>query len=269
MKKLSARRRHPLAAVVVLLLALAATGGLYAAFAPASKAQADETAQSLAIDEGKKLYSVGCASCHGTGGQGTTDGPSLVGVGSAAVDFQVGTGRMPAQQPGAQVPKKKVIYNQAQIDQLAAYVASLGAGPIIPTKSQVSPDGADIAKGGDLFRTNCAQCHNFTGEGGALTNGKYAPSLEGVDPKHIYEAMQTGPQSMPSFPDTTMPEQQKRDIIAYIQTVNSAQSENPGGLKLGGLGPVSEGLFAWIFGLGALIAVAIWVAAHTAKAKKS
>lgn len=81
--------------------------------------------------------------------------------------------------------------------------------------------------------------------------------------------MQTGPQSMPSFPDTTMPAQQKRDIIAYIQTVNSAQAENPGGLKLGGLGPVSEGLFAWIFGLGALIAVAIWVAAHTAKAKKS
>ncbi|MCX5344059.1 c-type cytochrome [Streptomyces sp. R-74717] len=269
MKKLSARRRHPLAAVVVLLLALAATGGLYAAFAPASKAQADDTAQSLAIDEGKKLYSVGCASCHGTGGQGTTDGPSLVGVGSAAVDFQVGTGRMPAQQPGAQVPKKKVIYSQAEIDQLAAYVASLGAGPIVPTKNQVSPDGADIAKGGDLFRTNCAQCHNFTGEGGALSNGKYAPSLEGVDPKHIYEAMQTGPQSMPSFPDTTMPEQQKRDIIAYVQTVNSGQSENPGGLKLGGLGPVSEGLFAWIFGLGALIAVAIWVAAHTAKAKKS
>ncbi|MFF5424318.1 MULTISPECIES: c-type cytochrome [unclassified Streptomyces] len=269
MKKLSARRRHPLAAVVVLLLALAATGGLYAAFAPAGTAKADETAQSLAIEEGKKLYSVGCASCHGTGGQGTTDGPSLVGVGSAAVDFQVGTGRMPAQQPGAQVPRKKVIYTQAEIDQLAAYVASLGAGPITPTEGQYSPDGADVAKGGELFRTNCAQCHNFTGEGGALTHGKYAPSLEGVSPKHLYEAMQTGPQNMPSFPDTTMPEKEKKDIIAYVQAVNSEKADNPGGLKLGGLGPVSEGLFAWIFGLGALIAVAIWVAAHTAKAKKS
>ncbi|MFI6683648.1 c-type cytochrome [Streptomyces sp. NPDC050485] len=269
MKKLSARRRHPLAAVVVLLLALAATGGLYATFAPAGKAQADETAQSLAIDEGKKLYSVGCASCHGTGGQGTTDGPSLVGVGSAAVDFQVGTGRMPAQQPGAQVPKKKVIYSQSEIDQLAAYVASLGAGPIAPTKEQYNPNGADIAKGGELFRTNCAQCHNVTGEGGALTNGKFAPSLADVDPKHIYEAMQTGPQNMPSFPDTTMPQKQKQDIISYLHAVNSDQTPSPGGLKLGGLGPVSEGLFGWIFGLGALIAVAIWVAAHTAKAKKS
>ncbi|BDD71679.1 cystathionine beta-lyase [Streptomyces coelicolor] len=269
MKKLSARRRHPLAALVVLLLALACTGGLYAAFAPVSKAQADESAQSLAIDEGKKLYAVGCASCHGTGGQGTSDGPSLVGVGAAAVDFQVGTGRMPAQQPGAQVPKKKVIYSQAEIDQLAAYIASLGAGPAIPSEEKYGPEGADIAKGGELFRTNCAQCHNFTGKGGALTHGKYAPSLEGVDPKHIYEAMQTGPQNMPSFPDTTLSEQNKKDIIAYLDAVNGDDTESPGGLSLGGLGPVSEGLFAWVFGLGALIAVAVWVAARTAKAKKS
>jgi ubiquinol-cytochrome c reductase cytochrome c subunit len=268
-KKLSARRRHPLAALVVLLLALACTGGLYAAFAPASKAQADESAQSLAIDEGKKLYAVGCASCHGTGGQGTTDGPSLVGVGAAAVDFQVATGRMPAQQPGAQIPDKPNLYSQAEIDQLAAYIASLGAGPAIPTEEKYGPEGADIAKGGELFRTNCAQCHNFTGKGGALTHGKYAPSLEGVDPKHIYEAMQTGPQNMPSFPDTTMSEQNKKDIIAYLNAVNGDETVSPGGLSLGGLGPVSEGLFGWIFGLGACIAVAVWVAARTAKAKKS
>lgn len=269
MKKLSARRRHPLAALVVLLLALACTGGLYAVFAPASKAQADETAQSLAIDEGKKLFAVGCASCHGAGGQGSSDGPSLVGVGAAAVDFQVGTGRMPAQQPGAQVPRKKVIYTQAEIDQLAAYISSLGAGPSVPTEAQYGPDGADIAKGGELFRDNCTQCHNFTGKGGALTHGKFAPSLDGVDPKHIYEAMQTGPQNMPSFPDTTLSEQNKKDIIAYLNAVNGDDTVSPGGLELGGLGPVSEGLFGWIFGLGALIAVAIWVAARTAKAKKS
>ncbi|MFJ8196001.1 c-type cytochrome [Streptomyces sp. NPDC096152] len=269
MKKLSARRRHPLAAVVVLLLALAATGGLYTAFAPASKAKAEDTAQSLTIEQGKKLYEVGCASCHGTGGQGTTDGPSLVGVGAAAVDFQVGTGRMPAQQPGAQVPKKKVIYSQAEIDQLAAYVASLGAGPAVPTKNDYSPEGADIAKGGELFRTNCAQCHNFVGKGGALTHGKFAPDLANVSPKHIYEAMQTGPQNMPSFPDTTMTEKNKKDIIAYLNAVNGDETVTPGGFELGGLGPVSEGLFAWVFGLGALIAVAVWVAARTAKAKKS
>ncbi|MFE9646626.1 c-type cytochrome [Streptomyces sp. NPDC006365] len=269
MKKLSARRRHPLAAVVVLLIALAATGGIYTLVAPPDKAVADETAQSLTIEEGQKLYAVGCASCHGTGGKGTTDGPSLVGVGAAAVDFQVATGRMPAQQPGAQVPQKRNIYSQAEIDQLAAYIASLGAGPSVPTENQYNPEGADIAKGGELFRTNCAQCHNFTGKGGALTDGKYAPTLEDVDPKHIYEAMQTGPQNMPSFPDTTLTEKNKKDIIAYLDEVNSDKSESPGGLELGGLGPVSEGLFGWVFGLGGLIAVAVWVAARTAKARKS
>lgn len=269
MKKLSARRRHPLAALVVLLFALALTGGLYAALAPAPKAQADDSAQSLAITEGKKLYSVGCASCHGTSGQGSSDGPTLVGVGSAAVDFQVGTGRMPAQQPGAQIPKKKVIYDQADIDQLAAYIASLGPGPAVPTKDQYSPTGANPAKGGELFRTNCAQCHNFVGKGGALTDGKYAPALQGTSPKHIYEAMLTGPQSMPSFPDSTMPQDTKADIIAYLHEVNSSNTKNPGGLSLGSIGPVSEGLVGWIFGLGFMLAIATWIAARTTKAKKS
>ncbi|WP_377272002.1 c-type cytochrome [Peterkaempfera sp. SMS 1(5)a] len=268
MKKLSARRRHPLAALVVLLFALAATGGLYAAFAPAEKAQADSSSQSLAIEQGKKLFAVGCSSCHGLNGQGTSDGPSLVGVGSAAVDFQVGTGRMPAQQPGAQVPVKKNIYPQDQIDQLAAYVASLGPGPVAPTKDQyTSSDPNDVAAGGELFRTNCSQCHNFAGKGGALTDGKYAPALDSTSPKHIYEAMQTGPQNMPAFPDSVMPEKQKRQIVAFVR--HTAEAPSPGGMDLGSLGPVTEGLFGWIFGLGVLIAVAIWVAAHTTKAKKS
>jgi ubiquinol-cytochrome c reductase cytochrome c subunit len=268
-KKLSARRRHPLAALVVLLFALVASGGLYAAFAPAEKAQADSSAQSLAIDEGKRLFAVGCSSCHGLNGQGSTMGPSLVGVGSAAVDFQVGTGRMPAQQPGAQVPRKQNIYNQDEIDQLAAFVASLGPGPVTPTKDQYTATETDaIARGGELFRTNCSQCHNFAGAGGALTQGKFAPSLENVDPKYIYEAMQTGPQNMPSFPDSTMPEKQKQQIVAFVR-YQANEAPNPGGLSLGSLGPVTEGLFGWIFGLGTLIGIAIWVAAHTTKAKKS
>jgi ubiquinol-cytochrome c reductase cytochrome c subunit len=268
-KKLSARRRHPLAALVVLLLALTATAGLYATLKPQTAQAEDTSQQSLAIEEGKKLYAVGCSSCHGTSGQGTSDGPSLVGVGSAAVDFQVATGRMPAQQPGAQVPAKKVIYSQAEVDRLAAYIASLGPGPSVPTKEQYDPNAADAARGGELFRTNCAQCHNYNGKGGALTHGKYAPSLDGVSDKHMYEAMLTGPQNMPSFPDTTMPSKNKADIIAYLKEINSDDTASPGGWSLGSLGPVTEGLFGWIFGLGALIAVAIWVAARTTKAKKS
>jgi ubiquinol-cytochrome c reductase cytochrome c subunit len=192
-----------------------------------------------------------------------------VGVGAAAVDFQVSTGRMPLQQQGAQAPKKPAIYTQKEIDQLAAYVASLGPGPAVPEESQYDPAGGDVARGGDLFRTNCAQCHNFTGKGGALTDGKYAPSLDGVDPKHMYEAMVTGPQNMPAFPDKLLTAKDKQDIIAYLDEVGGEEAKSPGGFSLGGLGPVSEGLFAWVFGLGALIVLAIWIPARTAKARKS
>ncbi|MCF2531224.1 cytochrome bc1 complex diheme cytochrome c subunit [Yinghuangia soli] len=270
MKKLSARRRHPLAALVVLLFALAATGGLYAAFAPAKPAQAEGAATALSdIEEGKKLYLSGCSSCHGLNGQGSSDGPSLVGVGAAAVDFQVMTGRMPMQQQGPQAPRKPVVFTQEQSDQLGAFIASLGAGPAVPREEDYALEegnNAMIAEGGELFRTNCSQCHNFAGEGGALPDGKFAPSLVDVDPKHIYEAMLTGPQNMPSFPDTIMPPEQKKAIVTYITGVTKDEP-NPGGLGLGRLGPVSEGLFVWIFGLGFLIAAAIWIAARTPKAR--
>jgi ubiquinol-cytochrome c reductase cytochrome c subunit len=268
-KKLSARRRHPLAALVVLLFALAATGGLYTALAPADKAQADASSSSLAIEEGRKLFAVGCASCHGSGGEGGSDGPSLVGVGAAAVDFQVSTGRMPMQGSGPQAPEKPTAYSPEEVERLAAYVASLGPGPAIPEASAYNPADGDSANGGELFRTNCAGCHNFTGQGGALTAGKFAPDLGDVDPKHAYEAMLTGSQAMPSFPDSVMPPQQKRDILAWLEAVNSESAASEGGFSLGGFGPVSEGLFAWTFGIGVLVAAAVWVGAHTAKARKS
>jgi ubiquinol-cytochrome c reductase cytochrome c subunit len=272
-KKLSARRRHPLAAVVVLLLALAATGGLYAAFAPASKAQADDTAQSLAIDEGKKLYSVGCASCHGTGGQGTSDGPSLVGVGSAAVDFQVGTGRMPMAQPGAQVQKKAPVYAEEEVAALAAYVASLGVGPAIPDEADYSIEGLSdaereeaIVRGGQIFLTNCTACHNFEGSGGAMPRGGYAPKIRGVDPRYMYEAMLTGPQAMDTFSNGNLSPEEKRDVIAYL--VSLENQPDYGGFGLGGMGPVSEGLYAWVVGIGACVGFAVWIAAHTTRSSK-
>ena len=73
-----------------------------------------------------------------------------------------------------------------------------------------------MSNGGVLFRTNCSQCHNVAGAGGALTDGKYAPSLRDTSPKHIYEAMLTGPQNMPIFNDNVMSPQDKKDIIAYL-----------------------------------------------------
>jgi ubiquinol-cytochrome c reductase cytochrome c subunit len=144
---------------------------------------------------------------------------------------------------------------------MSAYVASLGPGPGIPPADQVDPAKGDPSRGAAIFRTNCAMCHNFAGKGGALTRGKYAPNLDGTTPTHIFEAMITGPQSMPVFDDQTVTPQDKRDIIAYLKTTE--EQPTPGGFSLGFIGPVNEGLVAWIVGLAALIGCAVWLGAKS------
>jgi ubiquinol-cytochrome c reductase cytochrome c subunit len=255
---LSARRRHPWAAGVVLLLALLVVGGLYSAVMTTPAAQASSAAAQEQVEEGRALFLQNCSSCHGLNGEGSSDGPTLVGVGAASVDFQVGTGRMPLAAPGAQAPDKAVTFTDEQIAAMAAYVATLGPGPAIPTEEQLAYEDADLTEGGELFRTNCTQCHNFAGEGGALTNGKYAPAITEASPKHIYEAMLTGPQSMPVFGDGTISSEEKRAIIRYIRELD--QEPNPGGFGLGRIGPVAEGFVIWVVGIGALIFLAVWLA---------
>ena len=257
-----AKRRHPLATLLVLLVALTAVGGLYAAATAGGVASASSLdGNPQQIDKGKQIFLEGCSSCHGLAAQGSSDGPTLIGVGAAAVDFQVGTGRMPLAAPGAQAMRKTPIYSQEQIDALAAYVASLAPGPAVPAAAQLEYADANLQEGGELFRTNCAQCHNFAGKGGALSNGKFAPALTDATASQIYLAMLTGPQSMPVFADTTVTPEQKQAIIKYIKTIQA--QPNPGGLALGRVGPVSEGLFLWIVGLGAVIAVAVWIGAKS------
>jgi ubiquinol-cytochrome c reductase cytochrome c subunit len=163
---------------------------------------------------------------------------------------------------------KPNLYSDEEVAALAAFVASLGPGPAIPEPAQYEPanlSAEDLARGGELFRTNCSACHNFEGAGGALPNGKYAPSLVGLDPKRIYLAMLTGPQQMPVFDDEVLTPEDKRAIIGYLEDLHSRPTD--GGFGLGGLGPVSEGLWAWIIGLGSLIFFAMWIAAKGAKAK--
>jgi ubiquinol-cytochrome c reductase cytochrome c subunit len=252
-------RRKPVVSAAILAVGLALTGGLYAAFtATSASAEVDLTSPAV-IEEGAKLFAANCATCHGQQAQGTQNGPSLIGVGAAAVDFQVGTGRMPMAANSAQAPVKPVVFTDEQVKALAAYVASLAPGPAIPTESQLQ-DG-NVAEGGELFRINCAMCHNVAGAGGALTEGKYAPELKTVTAVHVYEAMLTGPQNMPVFNDLNLTPEDKKDIIAYLEYLKSHPSA--GGLELSSLGPVSEGLFIWILGLGAIIGFTIWITAKS------
>ncbi len=261
MKALSQKRRHPLAAIALLLMGLLITGGLYAVATTVNEAKASTTSYSADdVEEGGKLFAANCATCHGMGASGSEAGPSLVGVGAASVDFQVGTGRMPMQMNGPQAMKKPVQFNDEQTKQLAAYVASLGAGPAIPEEGLLD-EGGDAAAGGELFRVNCAMCHNAAAAGGALTRGKFAPALADVSGKHIYEAMVTGPQNMPVFSDSNITPEDKRDIITFLKQIETTGS--PGGADLGSLGPVAEGLFVWVAGLGVIIAFTIWLTSRT------
>ncbi|WP_227466192.1 cytochrome bc1 complex diheme cytochrome c subunit [Nocardioides dongkuii] len=264
--------------MVLLLLGLVITGGLTYAVMPTSQADSAQT-NAVEVEEGRKLFLQGCSFCHGQNGEGVRTingdnlGPSVVGAGAASVHFQVGTGRMPMTRPGVQSQTKPQVYNEEEIRQLAAYVASLAPGPAIPEEQDYTFEGLDeeereaaIARGGQIFLTNCTACHNFAGKGGAMPRGGYAPSLDGTSAIHIYEAMLTGPGQMDTFSNGNLSPDDKRDVIGYLYSLREQPAY--GGFTLGSLGPVTEGLFAWLVGIGGLVAFAVWIAAHTTRTSK-
>lgn len=238
-----------------LLLALTLLGGLYTAFAaPRSNAQsAPPDAQSL-VKQGRDLYLTGCSTCHGLFNEGGAGGPSLIGVGASAVIFQVESGRMPLSAGLQQAERKTPAYTLAQIDALAAYVQSRGGGPQLPPGSLT--DG-DLQLGGELFRNNCAQCHSAGGAGGALTYGKYAPTLAPASARIIYAAMQHGPENMPRFSDNSLTIAEKKSITRYVTYLNEAGQ--PGGNDLGRFGPVSESLVIWLGGISGIVLLTLWI----------
>lgn len=261
------RLRRRVTAAMLLLVGLLVAGGLAATLTPTPQvAVADEESMAL-LRKGEQLYDTSCISCHGANLQGVADrGPSLIGTGEAAVYFQVSTGRMPAMRGEAQAPQKPPQFDPDQIDALGAYIQANGGGPVVPRddNGQIADEsllGSNVARGGDLFRLNCASCHNFTGKGGALSSGKYAPDLSSANPAQIYTAMMTGPQNMPKFSERQLSPEEKRDIVAYVR--QASETPDPGGYGLGGFGPAPEGMAAWIIGMVAVIGGAMWIGART------
>ena len=254
------KMRRRLTGVLALGVALLAVGGLYAVLTPQPQtAQAQDDAM---VRQGEQLYDNSCITCHGSNLQGVQGrGPSLIGVGEASVYFQVSTGRMPLKVQGAQAIRHEALYDPAQIDALGAFVQANGGGPVTPAVANDEQlRGEDLGRGGELFRLNCAQCHNFTGRGGALSSGKFAPVLDPANEEQIYAAMLVGPGNMPTFADSQLSPEEKRDIIGYIKSVSSDNTGvNPGGNGLGGFGPVPEGLVAFFVGLAALIGISLWI----------
>jgi ubiquinol-cytochrome c reductase cytochrome c subunit len=232
-------------------------GGLYAGFAPSVQAE-DTSTLSGAAQQGQTFFDSSCITCHGRNAQGVPKkGPSLIGVGSAAVEFQVTTGRMPLTQQQNQADRKKPVFSDDQARDIGAYIEALGGGPQLPDGTDFHSNG-DIAAGGELFRVNCSSCHAFGMGGGALSSGKYAPSLGEATDRQIYAAMLTGPENMPVFGDNQLSPQEKQDIIAYVR--NQTDNQDPGGWGIGRLGPVSEGLVIFLVGMVFLIFTSLWIA---------
>jgi ubiquinol-cytochrome c reductase cytochrome c subunit len=248
--------RRKATSIAVLVAALFVVGGGYALLAPSSGA--DQTSMSPQdVAQGRQLFETSCITCHGANLQGVEGrGPSLIGTGESATYFQVSTGRMPATAQGAYEPRKAAKFNEQQTQEIAAYVASVGGGPTIPT-GDLRGDPSNISEGGELFRLNCASCHNFAGKGAPLSAGKVAPSLNNSTERQIYTAMQSGPENMPVFSDNQITPDQKKAIINYLLTLR--ETKDPGGLGLDRIGPVSEGLLIWTVGLGVLMAVILWI----------
>ena len=213
------------------------------------------------VAPGQALFAANCSSCHGPEALGTVRAPNLQGLGAGTVDFWVSTGRMPLANSSVQATRKPPRFNRLQTLEIAAWVQSLTPGLGVPVPL-VNTNGADLESGGTLFTLNCAACHTITGAGDALMDGAYAPGLHLATPPQVVEAIRSGPGNMPHFGPGNITDTEARDISAYVTGVLQHPA-NPGGVGLGGIGPVGEGFVGLLVGVGALMLVCFWIGDRT------
>ena len=256
-------RRHPLATVALIVIGLVSTGGAYALFSTTASAETQSSATAASqssIEQGKKLFAANCATCHGLSAEGVSGvAPSLYGVGAASVSFQVGTGRMPLANQGPQAEQKPVQFTKEQVAALADYVASLAPGPGIPDSKYLQANG-NAATGAELFRVNCAMCHNVAGAGGPSPRASSPP--RSAAPRRSTSTRPWSPARRTCRCSMTRTSRRPRRPTSSRTSSTSTRTPRPGGFDLGNLGPVAEGLFIWIFGLGAVVGVTIWITAR-------
>jgi ubiquinol-cytochrome c reductase cytochrome c subunit len=224
--------------------------------------------------DARAVYLRDCATCHGADASGTSVGPSLQGVGRASVDYWLTTGRMPLvanarpaksaagqsppgqrlADPTAQPRRSNPAYRPEVIAAIEGYIASIApGGPDLP---KVDIVGASLAEGGEVFRLQCAACHEWAGVGGALYQ-REAPSLRLATTNQVAEAVRTGPGQMPAFGPSAVPADELAPLVAYVRYLD--HPANRGGQSLWYVGPVAEGGIAIVVGLGALLLVSRWI----------
>ncbi len=257
-----ARAGSVLSGLVALAVVLApgALGLATSASAATVKHATGPSTSTVDLSRGKTLFDQNCSSCHGIDAQGGSLAPNLRGLGAATVDLWVASGWMPLANPTSQPATKPALFDRSDTIAIAEYVASLAPGGLaIPT---VDLKGASVSEGFSIFALNCAPCHTITGAGDALSNGLYAPPLHGVTAVRVAEAVRSGPGNMPRFGPGQLSKAQLDSLIAYV-TRNIEHPVSPGGLGLGGVGPVAEGFIGLFVGVGACLVVALWIGDRT------
>jgi ubiquinol-cytochrome c reductase cytochrome c subunit len=195
---------------------------------------------SALAQRGSDLYAQSCAGCHGEDLRGRKrQGPALRGVGAAAVDFYLSTGRMPLADPTDEPIRADPAFSRRDIEALVAYVSGFG-GPAIPA---VDPHRGDVARGKEAFTESCAGCHQVLGRGGIVT-GAFVPALTDATPRQLAEAVRVGPYLMPPFGERQIDQRELDDIAAYVRA--SRHPDDRGGWGIGNIGPVPEGMIAWL-----------------------
>ncbi len=206
-----------------------------------------------------ELYRRDCAYCHGPQGGGTSQGPSLKEVGTASVDFMLRTGRMPIADPDTRLRRRQAKYTDAEIRELVDYVGTFISGPPVP---EVEPDPELLSKGGEVYRLNCAACHQFIGTGGPLIGSREAPTLHFATPIEVVESIRTGPGTMPKFSEEQLSEEDAVAVASFI-ALEVQKPRDEGGVAIGHYGPFAEGFVAWFAGIGSLLLAALWIGRRT------
>jgi len=200
--------------------------------------------------DGRALFEQTCATCHGDDANGIRGtAPTLHGVGRQSADFYLSTGRMPLADPADEPIRTHPAYSAAQRKALIDYIGSLG-GPGIPA---VDPAQGSLSEGEELYASHCAGCHQIVGQGGVVPGG-VAPPLQEATATQIAEAVRVGPYLMPAFPEAQIDQQELDSITRYV--LSTRHPPDRGGWGIGNIGPIPEGMVAWLLAGAALLIIA-------------